>query len=60
MSNGLKAIEDIRKVFELLVKKNKNLHSSKLNKDEKKIFEIGKLFKLEPEQNDELYYRIKI
>ena len=34
MSNGLKAIEDIRKVFELLVKKNKNLleEAENLNK----------------------------
>ncbi len=34
MSNGLKAIEDIRKVFELLVKKNKNLieQTENLNK----------------------------
>ena len=52
--NQIKALKDV------IVKKNKQLHSSQLNENEKISYKKGKLFKLEKEQNDELYYKIII
>ena len=52
--NQIKALKDV------IVKKNKQLHSSQLNENEKFSYKKGKLFKLEKEQNDELYYKIII
>ena len=53
-ANQIRAIKDV------IVKKNKDIHSSKLNDNEKILYKQGKLFRLEKEQNDELYYRIFI
>ena len=53
-ANQIRAIKDV------VVKKNKDIHSSKLNDNEKILYKQGKLFRLEKEQNDELYYRIFI
>ena len=38
----------------------KIIHSSQLNNSEKISYKKGKLFKLEKEQNDQLYYSIFI
>jgi len=56
----LKNANQIKSKKETVVKKNKNLHSSELKDHEKKEFKKGKLFKLEKEQNDNLYYKIFI
>ena len=57
----IERVNQIRSIKEdVIVKKNKHLHSSQLNEDQKKIYKKGKLFRLEIEQDDELYYRIKI
>ena len=57
----IERVNQIRSIKEdVIVKKNKHLHSSQLNEDQKKIYQKGKLFRLETEQDDELYYRIKI
>jgi hypothetical protein len=52
--NQIKALKDT------IVKKNKQLHSSQLNENEKISYKKGKLFKLEKDQNDELYFKIII
>ena len=50
----------IRANKDVIVKKNKDLHSSQLDNNEKISYKKGKLFKLEKEQDDELYYKIFI
>ena len=56
----ISSVNQIRCIKDTIVKKNKNLHSSKLNDNEKRIFYKGKLFKLEQEQDNSGYYKIKI
>ena len=56
----ISSANQIRCINNTAVKKIKNLHSSKLTKDEKRIFHKGKKFKLEPEQDNSGYYKIKI
>ena len=56
----LKNVNQIKCIKDTIVKKNKNIHSSKLNDIEKKKYSKGKLFKLETDQNEELYFKIFI
>ena len=56
----LKNANQIKSIKDTVVKKNKKLHSSELKEYEKKIIKKGKLFKLEKNQDDNLYYKIFI
>jgi len=56
----LKKANQIRALKDCIVKKNKDLHSKFLTSDQKINYKKGKLFKLEPSQDNELYYKIKI
>ena len=56
----LEKVNQIRAKKDVIVKKNNNLHSSQLSNSEKISFNKGKLFKLEPDQSNELYYKIII
>lgn len=56
----ISSVNQIRCIKDTTVKKSKTLHSSKLTANEKRIFHKGKLFKLEQEQDNSGYYKIKI